>query len=190
MAKADIRALVRAARAARSATERSAAAAALARACVEVLPASPGRLSCYLSTPTEPGTDSLIAAARAAGHAIRVPRIRGRDLDWVALEADSELARGPLGIREPVGAALDPAELALLDVMLVPGLAVDRAGHRLGQGGGYYDRTLAAVPTHADGGPLVVVVLFDDEIRDDVPVEPHDCRVDAALTPAGLVRFP
>ena len=73
--------------------------------------------------------------------------------------------------------------------MFVPGLAVDRSGHRLGQGGGYYDRTLASVPSHADGGPLLVIVLFDDEVRDEVPYEPHDCRVDAALTPGGVVRF-
>ena len=73
--------------------------------------------------------------------------------------------------------------------MFVPGLAVDRFGHRLGQGGGYYDRTLASVRSRADGGPLLVIVLFDDEVLDEVPYEPHDCRVDAALTPSGVVRF-
>ena len=73
--------------------------------------------------------------------------------------------------------------------MFVPGLAVDGSGHRLGQGGGYYDRTLASVPSRAGGGPLRVIVLFDDEVRDAVPYEPHDCRVDAALTPSGIVLF-
>ena len=50
-----------------------------------------------------------------------------------------------------------------------------------------YDRALAAVPAHADGGPLRVVVLFDDEVVDHLPAEPHDCHVDGALTPSGVV---
>jgi 5-formyltetrahydrofolate cyclo-ligase len=184
-----MRARVRAARAARSEADRTAAGAALAGWATSLLPDSPGAVSCYLSMPGEPDTGPLLEAAWAAGHAVRVPRIRGRELDWVGVRPGTELRRGPLGIREPVGEALDPAGLADLDVMLIPGLAVDRAGRRLGQGGGYYDRVLAAVPAHAGGGPLVVAVLFDDEVRDDVPVEPHDCRVDAALTPGGVVRF-
>ncbi len=110
--------------------------------------------------------------------------------EWVDLRADTVLDRGPLGIREPRGTGLGAAALADLDLMLVPGLAVDRSGNRLGQGGGYYDRTLATVPSHADGGPLLVIVLFDDEVLDEVPYEPHDRRVDAALTPSGIIAFP
>ena len=150
---------------------------------------SPRALSAYLSLPTEPGTDALLAAAQAAGHAVRVPRITGQDLQWVAVRPDTDLVRGPLGIREPVGPALDADELAGLALMLVPGLAVDRSGRRLGQGGGYYDRVLASVPSHADGGPLLAIVLFDDEVLDEVPCEAHDCRVDAAVTPGGLISF-
>ena len=112
-----------------------------------------------------------------------MPRITGRDLQWVALRPDTDLVAGPLGIREPVGPALGADELAGLDLMLVPGLAVDRSGRRLGQGGGYYDRVLASVPAHADGGPMLVAVLFDDEVLDEVPYEAHDCRVDAVVTP-------
>lgn len=188
--KARTRAAIRADRAARPLDDRWAAATAIASHARSLLPSRPGQVSAYLSLPTEPGTDPLVAAAQEAGHAIRVPRIDGRDLSWVALAPDTVLDRGPLGIREPQGAALEPRDLATLDVMFVPGLAVDRDGHRLGQGGGYYDRALVAVPSHADGGPLLVIVLFDDEVLDEVPYAAHDCRVDAALTPAGILRFP
>jgi 5-formyltetrahydrofolate cyclo-ligase len=191
--KARTRAAIRSARVARGLDDRRAAAAAIAVRAMSLLTALPGTpphaLSAYLSLPTEPGTDALLAAADAAGHAIRVPRIAGRGLQWVAVRPDTDLVTGPLGIREPVGPALDAAELAGLDLMLVPGLAVDRSGHRLGQGGGYYDRALSSVPSHADGGPLLVVVLFDDEVLDEVPHDSHDCRVDAVLTPGGIIRF-
>ena len=187
--KAQARAGIRAARTARTVSERAAAADAIAAHALTLLPDRPGSISAYLSLPAEPGTDPLIARAHAAGHAIRVPRITGRDLHWVALRPDSVLDFGPLGIREPQGPALDPSGLASLDVMFVPGLGVDRTGRRLGQGGGYYDRTLAAVPSHGDGGPLLVIVLFREEVRDAIPFEPHDCRVDAAVTPDGIVWF-
>jgi 5-formyltetrahydrofolate cyclo-ligase len=69
-------------------------------------------------------------------------------------------------------------------LVLVPALAADRRGARLGRGGGYYDRTL---PLASPGTPLVVV-LNDEELVAEVPVEPHDVRVTAALLPAaGLV---
>jgi 5-formyltetrahydrofolate cyclo-ligase len=66
-------------------------------------------------------------------------------------------------------------------VVLVPALAVDRRGRRLGRGGGYYDRTLASL-----AGPAYAVV-YDDEVVEEVPVEPHDVAVAGALTPSGLV---
>jgi 5-formyltetrahydrofolate cyclo-ligase len=187
--KTLMRASIRAARVARAVDDRRTAADAIAAQATPLLPSLPGALSAYLSLPTEPGTDPIIAAAQVAGHGIRVPRIDGRDLRWVALQPDTVLATGPLGIREPVGTALDPEELAGIDLMLIPGLAVDHSGHRLGQGGGYYDRTLASVPSHADGGPFLAIVLFDEEVVDEVPHEAHDCRVDAALTPGGIIRF-
>jgi 5-formyltetrahydrofolate cyclo-ligase len=187
--KARTRAAIRAARTARSLDGRQEAAREIAVQAITLLPPRPGSLSAYLSLPTEPGTDPVIAVAREAGHAIRVPRIDGRGLQWVELGPESVLDHGPLGIREPRGAALDPDELGRLDLMLVPGLAVDRTGRRLGQGGGYYDRALASVPSHADGGPLLVIVLYEDEVRDEIPYEPHDRRVDAAVTPGGVIWF-
>ena len=187
VSKAEVRARIRAARRALTEQARLEAAAALADHVAALLPPEPATVTAYLSLPTEPGTGPLIAVARAAGHAVVVPRIAGDRLDWVPLPDDADLAIGPMGISEPVGVALPEDALASVDVILLPGLAVDRTGIRLGQGGGYYDRALASVPTHADGGPLRVVVLFDDEVVDHLPAEPHDCRVDAVLTPSGIV---
>lgn len=187
VSKAEVRARIRAARRGLTEQARLAAATALAEQATAVLPAEPGTVAAYLSLPTEPGTGPLIATVRAAGHRVVVPRIAGERLDWVPLLDDPDLAVGPMGISEPVGDALPDSALATVDVILLPGLAVDRTGIRLGQGGGYYDRALAAVPAHADGGPLRVVVLFDDEVVDHLPAEPHDCRVDAALTPSGII---
>ena len=184
-AKAGERARIRAQRNARPEADRRKAANSIRDHARALIPAG-GAIACYLSMPTEPGTGPLIQAAHRAGCTVAVPRIAGRDLLWVDLRPDSPLTPGPLGIREPVGEPLDGAHLAATDVMFIPGLAVDRTGLRLGQGGGYYDRTLHAVPAHADGGPLRVAVLFDEEILDIVPAEPHDRRVDAALTPSGI----
>ena len=136
--KALLRAAVRGVRAARGPDDRAVAAESIAEHAMSLLASLPGTaprdLSAYLSLPTEPGTDAMLAAALAAGHRVRVPRITGPDLQWVTLRPDTDLVAGPLGIREPVGSALGADELAALDLMLVPGLAVDRSGRRLGQG--------------------------------------------------------
>ena len=187
--KAAVRTRIRATRSAHSLEQRLAAAEALAAHAETLLPSGPASITCYLSLPVEPGTDQLIAMAQATGHRVVVPRIDGTQLDGVDLRPDSCLQSGPMGIREPVGDAINPDDLDTFAVLFVPATAVDHHGHRLGQGGGYYDRTLAHLRPHADGGPLIVAVVFDDELIDGVPVEPHDCRVDAALTPSGIIRF-
>jgi 5-formyltetrahydrofolate cyclo-ligase len=187
--KAAARSRIRGRRRARPESERAEAAVLIAAGAMSLLTVGTSTIACYVSLPTEPRTDPLIEQALSAGHVILVPRIRGSALDWVRLDDSTAYVSGPMGIREPTGDAIDAAALADLAVMFVPGLAVDRTGRRLGQGGGFYDRVLAGVPVHARGGPLLVALLFADEILDDVPVEAHDCTVDAALTPAGITRF-
>ncbi len=186
--KAQMRATARARRATRSDLERRTAADSLADHGMTLLAGLPGAgpITAYLSMPAEPDADPLIARATAAGHRVHVPRIDGRALAWVAYAPGDAVRSGPLGIREPVGPAVD---LDAVGLMFLPGLSVGADGCRLGQGGGYYDRALADVPPHAEGGPLLVIVLFADEIVDTVPAEGHDRRVDAALTPAGVVYF-
>ena len=157
----------------------------------DVLPDGPLTVTAYQSMAFEPGTAPLIAALVSRGGRVLLPRIAGAELRWVPITRDTEFARGPLGIMEPVGPSLDPvpSPLARADVLFVPGLAVDRRGRRLGQGGGYYDKARADVPSHTNGGPLRVAVLFDDEVLDVVPSTEHDCVVDCVLTPAGVVTI-
>jgi 5-formyltetrahydrofolate cyclo-ligase len=90
-------------------------------------------------------------------------------------------------MREPTGPPLGITVIATAVLVLVPALAVDRRGIRLGRGGGHYDRTL---PLARSGTPLVAIVR-DDEVLASLPAEPHDFPVTAALTPGrGLLPLP
>jgi 5-formyltetrahydrofolate cyclo-ligase len=121
----------------------------------------------------------LLDALRAAGVRVLLPVVTGERLDWATYDGEGALAEGPLGLAEPSGHRLGSDALAAADVVLVPALAVDRSGHRLGRGRGYYDRALAAVSVP------VIAVVFDDDVIDDVPVEAHDRDVDGWLSPSG-----
>jgi len=167
------------------------AAQAIARHALTFAPTSGILVSAYQSMPSEPGTGALLADLRSRGDRVLLPRIVGRDLEWVEVSGGAEFARGPLGILEPTGPGLPvrPHPLVDADVLFMPALAVDHAGRRLGQGGGYYDKALAQVPRFADGGPLRVALLFDDELVDAVPSDDHDCSVDAVITPTRAMRL-
>ena len=132
----------------------------------------------------EPPTLPLLDALRARGSRVLLPRLLDdMDLAFVEYAGREALGAGPRGLLEPVGPPLETAAIGSAEVVLVPALAVDRRGHRLGQGGGSYDRALP----RAHG--LRIAVVFADEVLDEVPVEPHDAAVDGVLTEHGLVRF-
>ncbi len=132
-------------------------------------------LTSYVSVGTEPNTSALHAALADAGVRVLLPRVRpDGGLDFVADEGDR--VPGPDGIPVPPGAAVDPT---LADCWLVPALAVDRRGHRLGRGGGAYDRVLPAVRP-------VLALLFAGELVDELPAEPHDRPVTHVALPAGV----
>jgi len=146
----------------------------------------------YAAVPGEPDPARLRGELRAAGVRVVLPVVTGpTTLAWAP--DTGRLAPGralPGGSRldEPDAATAVPLEQLALgpdDVVLVPALAVSRDGTRLGQGGGFYDRALADLPRHPSG-PLVVAVVHDDEVLapGEVPMEPHDLRVDAVLTPS------
>ena len=100
-------------------------------------------------------------------------------LDWAEYTGPDDLTPARLGLLEPTGPRLGPAAIAEAEAILVPALAVDGAGRRLGQGGGCYD---CALP---DATGRVIAVVADDEVLDEVPTEPHDLPVEAVLTPSG-----
>ena len=167
--------------------ERADAARAIARhvtAAAEVRRAA--TVAAYVAVGAEPGTSSLLDALLAAGKRVVLPvLLPDGDLDWAAYAGDQDLAPAPRGLLEPVGERLGVATVATADVVLVPGLAVSARGERLGRGGGSYDRALGRVPV----GTPTWVLLYDEEVGLEVPVEGHDRPVTAAASPAGIRRF-
>jgi len=187
LAKDALRLRLTAARSTRSGTDLADAGLALAAASAS-LPAV-DVVAGYVGVGSEPPTLPLLAALRDAGARVLLPVVLPDGLlDWGWLPASFDaLERGPLGLLEPPPPLLGGDALGRAGLVLVPALAVDRQGNRLGRGRGYYDRALAALP---DASPVrVLAVVFDDELVDEVPVEAHDRPVSGALLPSGPVMF-
>ncbi|NMH98473.1 5-formyltetrahydrofolate cyclo-ligase [Pseudonocardia acidicola] len=177
-----------AARRALSDEERAARAAALAAAGVRLTAGIDAPVCAYLPVGVEPGSVAGLDALRATGHEVLLPVVPDADgpLDWARYDGPDTLADGPLGLRQPTGPRLGVNSITRAGIVLIPALAADRRGVRLGRGGGYYDRTL---PLARPDTPLVVL-LNDEELVPELPAEPHDVRVTAALLPgAGVVRL-
>ncbi|MER6303254.1 5-formyltetrahydrofolate cyclo-ligase [Kitasatospora sp. NPDC001539] len=186
--KSDLRSRLLTRRRARSAEGRAEAARALAGHAGEL--AGPGAtVAAYVSVGAEPGTRPLLDALRAAGARVLLPvLLPDNDLDWAEYAGPEALAPAGRGLLEPVGPRLGPEAVTAASLVLLPGLAVDRAGLRLGRGGGSYDRVLARLE-RAGVRPVLAVLLYEDEVLDRVPDEPHDRPVDLAVTPAGVRRL-
>jgi 5-formyltetrahydrofolate cyclo-ligase len=124
-------------------------------------------------------TRALIAAALAAGKIVALPRVNAatRMLELCMIDnLDTDVAAGFAGIHEPLAARPRVTPQAI-DWVLVPGLAFDAHGQRLGYGGGYYDRLLPALAAHRAAG------AFDEQIVPAVPVTSHDMGIDELMTP-------
>jgi 5-formyltetrahydrofolate cyclo-ligase len=189
--KSDLRAKLTSSRRAMSAAERGAAARSL-RDALLTLPEvdMAASVAAYVSVGTEPDTGGLLFALWKRGAYVLLPKLLpDGDLDWATYEGPDSLAPGPRGLLEPTARPRGVDAVRAADVVIVPALAVDRTGVRLGRGGGSYDRVLARLGP----GILSVALLYDAELLDAgaVPRRPHDQRVRAAATPAGgVIRFP
>jgi len=139
----------------------------------------------YASMPGEPPTHELIEALRLAGVQVLLPVLTGEP-DWAWYTGPSALVPGPRGIPRPDGAALGPDAVQQADWIWLPGLAGTPQGHRLGTGGGWYDRALAWASPSARRGLL----LFDDEVLDAVPLDPWDRDVHVLVTERRRVDCP
>jgi 5-formyltetrahydrofolate cyclo-ligase len=178
-AKAEWRRHIRAARRLLDPGIRTRHAALLTAAALELAVTTGGPVCAYLPIGVEPWSPSGVDELRAAGHEVLLPVVAGSPgpLDWARHEG--ALAPGPFGLREPTGPRLGPAAISRARLVLLPALAADRRGVRLGQGGGFYDRTL---PLVGEGVPIVAV-LGDGELVDELPTEPHDRRVTGVILP-------
>jgi 5-formyltetrahydrofolate cyclo-ligase len=144
------------------------------------------RVACHLSMGTEPGTGPLITGLLQRGVDVIVPVTRAEDhqLQWVLFDPAAPLRLSSIGIPEPDGPRLGPEALSDAGLVVVPAMAVDHAGHRLGRGAGYYDRALAPVTAP------VCAVIHSHELLESVPHDDHDVPVQLAVTETGIFRVP
>jgi 5-formyltetrahydrofolate cyclo-ligase len=137
------------------------------------------RVGLYAGLPDELPTQPLFEALVEQGRVCLLPRAQAdRRLEFAHCARWEDLRPGRYGVLEPPDGAprLDPAQG---DVVLVPGVAFDREGHRLGRGKGYYDRTF---PIAAEAPPLLIGLAYDFQVIDAVPHDANDRRVDAFVT--------
>jgi 5-formyltetrahydrofolate cyclo-ligase len=166
-----------------------------ARALCAHLPAlaSEGDTVCaYVPMASEPGSILMLESLRGLGVRVLLPVARN-DANGIPLPMQwgeyrpGLLVEARMGLREPVGPWLPADAVATAAVVLVPALAVDRRGVRLGRGAGFYDRSL---PLAAGAAARLIAVVRDDELVDELPAEPHDVPMTHALTPRrGLVSL-
>jgi 5-formyltetrahydrofolate cyclo-ligase len=187
-AKQQLRRRLLAARRAVTAEVRAEEAAALARH-VRRLVHADETVCAYVPVGAEPGSLELVEALHAVAARVLLPVVRHDEdgapapLQWAEYRRDN-LVRADYGLLEPAPPWLAADSVADAAVILVPALAVDRTGVRLGRGAGFYDRTLPSAAASA----LLVAVVRDDELVERLPAEPHDVVMTHALTPRrGLV---
>ncbi|MBG6216472.1 5-formyltetrahydrofolate cyclo-ligase [Arthrobacter sp. CAN_A6] len=195
--KPAARTALRARRLALPASERATVAHNLAATVLEYLEgtaASTGKVlvAGYLDLPPEPPVMDLLFQLHAAGHPIVVPVCEAeRQLTWVDWFPGVPLAKSRFGpLLEPLGPRWPVEALPELRFVLVPALAIDRLGNRIGQGGGYYDRMLAGLRAANPAAELVGVV-HDHELLPEgsFPVEPFDVPLPAVFTPSGFTNL-
>ena len=146
------------------------------------------RVAAYVPIGTEPGSLDLLDRLRDGGTVVLLPVLRPNYvLSWASYTTPDALIAGPWGLRQPPADAAEPARLDVVDAILVPALAVDWRGNRLGRGAGYYDRALAGVSAAVP----VAALLHDGELVPDLPTDPWDRPVTSAVTPAeGWTNLP
>ncbi len=138
----------------------------------------------YAPMDQEPDIWPLLQAACRSDRMVALPRfdaVRQRYEAAVVRDAARDVVVGRFGIREPAAGCATVA-LGALDLVLVPGMAFDRRGFRLGRGGGYYDRLLA------ETGAIKCGVAFEEQLVEAVPAEPQDVPVDCIVTPCGWIE--
>lgn len=139
------------------------------------------RVALFAPTSTEPDIDLLWHESRLAGKECAYPVVTGKELHLFRVDSLESLRPvSPWNLREPLSAADARRTPGEMDLILVPGLAFDGEGRRLGRGGGYYDRLLAL---RANGRTALVGVGFGFQRLDKLPLASHDVRLDAVVFP-------
>ena len=142
-----------------------------------------GSVGLYCPYLNEVQTELVARRCLADGKLLSYPRVRGAALEFVAIAAGGQMAPGAFGILEPTGSLLVPIEE--LDLLVVPGVAFDLTGHRLGYGKGYYDRALAACRRRQER----VGFAYEFQVVEQLPAAAHDCRLTGLVTEQRLLCF-
>lgn len=136
----------------------------------------------YIAKKEEVETDFMITAAQKTGKKIVVPAVLGRERRMVASLTEDfekkELTLGPYGILQPQDRDIDEVPAEKIDLVVVPALAFDKQGNRLGRGGGYYDKFLAGLPTAIPR----IGLAFDFQVLKNLPVLSHDISVTKVIS--------
>lgn len=177
--KADLRRHLRAFRRALPAAQAQEAAQALAGAALDLPPGA--EVAGYVAQGSEIDPLPLLRRLAAAGHplALPIPEARGTPMRFARWWPGAPLIEGPLCQIPAAGEPVTP------DVLLVPLLGFDRCGNRLGQGGGFYDATLAEL--RRSGGVLAIGLAFAGQEVDNIPTDRFDAPLDAILTERELI---
>jgi 5-formyltetrahydrofolate cyclo-ligase len=186
-AKQELRARLLAARRALGPEARLRAAEQLTRNVLALPEVTAARtVAAYLSFGTEPSTTAVLAELSSRGATVLLPVVRpDLDLDWAIYDETAAPPPDAPGLQVPPGDRRGVDAVAAADAVVVPALAVGAGGTRLGRGGGSYDRAL----TRVRAGVPVIALLYDGELLDEVPAEPHDRAVTVAVRPSGVTRF-
>jgi 5-formyltetrahydrofolate cyclo-ligase len=145
--------------------------------------AASDHLALYSPVMNEVFTEEIFSVSLRLGKKVAYPRVCEETLEFVEVEDRSELCPGAYGILEPRGSRV--ISLASLDLLLVPGVVFDTAGHRLGYGKGFYDRVLHRRAGHA----LLVGLCFEQQLIRTLPAETHDVRMDMIITEERTLGF-
>ncbi|NUS73295.1 MAG: 5-formyltetrahydrofolate cyclo-ligase [Corynebacteriales bacterium] len=137
---------------------------------------APSTIAAYAPIGSEPGGPELVPLLAERCQTLLLPVVREQDLSWATYAGTLVQTRG---LNEPAGPQTRTTTLSEAEVVLVPALAVDHNGIRLGRGAGYYDRALLAARS------LTVALVYDDELVPELPRESHDVPVAAVITPSG-----
>lgn len=137
----------------------------------------------YSPIRNEVDISGLLPSALAAGKQAVFPRVSGGEIDFLSVASLEALRPGAFGVAEPVGAKV--VAVTEVDLLVVPGVAFDRFGHRLGYGKGYYDRVLSRLCEQTAVG-----VAYELQLVDELPTESHDQRLNMLVTEETVLRFP
>jgi 5-formyltetrahydrofolate cyclo-ligase len=143
-------------------------------------------VAAFVGVRGEPPTAALLEAAWRQGKTLLLPRVRGDDLELVAVRGSDELGPGGFGLVEPRGQDAWPLAAFAPSLVLVPGLGFGRRGERIGFGRGFYDRALAPLRDRTDVRRVgVAFAAFVDPQEGPIPMAPHDVPMHAIVTERG-----